>query len=295
MDRKIKVISNLSGEVLAKKIAEKLNQKLVKVDFSKFPNGEKRIRISENLANQSVIAVLSITPPVDENIIESLLLLNAFEQQKVKSIKIIIPWLGYSLQNKVFRTGEPLSAKMVAGLFNHRIIDKITLLDPHSENIMRYFKKPVENKSARSLFIVDIRNRFKTKNIVIASTDKGGEEMSGNIAKSISVKHLSTSKIRDRESGKVRISKIQGDFKHESVILIDDGVITGNTLEKVVHKLRKMGATEIHFYAVHAILSKSAVRKIDKLHINSITFTNSVFNKIYPKNCRILDCTILFI
>ena len=292
---KIGIISNLSGSFLAKKIARKIGGNLIKVDISKFANGEKRIRIIGKTNYKKVAAILPITPPVDENIIESLLIINALEIGGAKEIIVVIPWMGYSLQNKVFVKGEPLSVKVVASLFNSESIKKIILLDIHKKASMKYFKRPVVNIPTTNLFIKEIVNRFHDKNLAIASTDVGGQPVSKSIAKALSLPHISTYKVRNKTTGNVKITKVIGNVLGKNIILIDDGILTGGTLFKITQKLYSLGASKIHFMATHAVFTAEAIANINKSNLNSFTTTNSVKNIEYPNRCKIIDCTDLLI
>lgn len=295
MADKISVISNQAGSKLASKIADSMNSKQASVEFSKFANGEKRIRLLSKIATNSVFFVAAITPPIDESIIEILFLLDILERQKVKSVNVIIPWMGYSKQNRVFRNGEPLSASVVASLFKHGFIKNITLLDVHKRNILKFFTKPVVHKTAINLFVEDIRSRFNSDEIVIASADKGGWGFAKKAAKSLKVPFLKTYKHRDKGNGKVRVLGIEGNADNKKAILIDDGVLTGETIAEVALALKKLKAKEIHLMATHAVLTDGASEKINKLKLKSITFTNSVYNANYPKNTKIIDCSALLL
>jgi ribose-phosphate pyrophosphokinase len=291
----MKIISNSKGKFLALNIAKRIDAKPANILFSKFPNGEKKVQILENLKGEKIITVLDIAPPVDENIIESLLLLDALERQKVAEIILIIPWLGYSLQDRVFRMGEPLSSKVIAGLFNHKTIKKIILLDIHKKAILGYFKRPVVNKSAVRLFSNIILREYGIKSGIVVSTDHGGINLAIKLSNILKLPMVSTKKVRNLNNGLIEKVEISPKVKGKNVFIIDDGILSGQTILNVAHAIKANGGRSIHCFATHPVFTKGAIRTIENSGINSLVVTNSIYHKNYPKNCKVIDCSELFI
>lgn len=135
----MKLVAGSSNLLLAQKISDHLKVPLLEVELTKFANGEKRVWIKDNVAGENVVIVQSLSFPTDEYIIELLLLIDALERAGAKEVHLIIPWLGYSLQDKVFRAGEPIAAKVVADLLSHSYVKRVYLLDLHSTSIPGFF------------------------------------------------------------------------------------------------------------------------------------------------------------
>ena len=157
------ILSGLSNKPLARSVARKNGLKLAKVEFKYFPNGEKCVRIITPVKGKHVMIVQSLSNPPDENIIELALLSDAARRAGAKSITAIIPWLGYSPQDKVFRKGEALSAEVIIKMLDYIGIDKFLLYDLHSTKILPKFRSLIEHKTAMPLFIDYFRHIVRNK------------------------------------------------------------------------------------------------------------------------------------
>ena len=146
----------------------------MKTEITKFANGEKRIWIKENVSGSDVVLIQSLSYPVDENIIELLLLIDALERAGAKDVHLIIPWLGYSLQDKVFRPGEAIAAKVVANLISNSNVKRVYLLDVHNTSIPGFFSIPTSHLTAMDIFVTYVKNNFAGSDLIVASPDFGG-------------------------------------------------------------------------------------------------------------------------
>lgn len=285
----MRLISGSSNPQLATLIAKELNIPLVETEISEFANGEKRVWIKEKLDGQDVVVVQSFSEPVDEHIMESLLLLDALERLGARDVHVCIPWMGYSLQDKVFRPGEPIAAKVVARLISHATVKRVYLTDVHNTSIPAFFDVPCSHLSAAELFAANVRERFDAKNIVIASPDFGGLKRARQFAGLFDASLVNIDKHRNLDTGKVTAVGLHGEVEGKIVILFDDVILSGGTVTEASHLLKEEGALETHFFATHGIFTDGAVERLDQSTIDSITITNTISHEGLPQKIRVLN------
>jgi len=287
----MKVISGSSNKLFAKQLSKNLHSQLVDVLIEKFPNGEKKIRIQGQIANNNIVVVQSFSHPVDEHIIESLLLIDAIKRLKPQKIHVVIPWLGYSLQDKIYLPGEPLSAQVIAKLLSNSDADDIRLLDIHKENTLSYFSIPIYHLSAIHLFTSYIRSFLDISKLIVVSPDQGAFVRAKRVAHELHCPIISLTKERDLLTGTISFTKNKIDINHSDVLIVDDGIITGNTLLKTASILKKNGARRIIFFATHCILSKIPKEKDITKCVDKFITTNSIQHVSKPKTIHILDAS----
>lgn len=285
----MRLISGTSNPALAEKLASKLQIPLVETEISTFANGEKRVWIKEKLDGQDVVVVQSFSDPVDEHIIEFLLLSDALERLGVRDIHVIIPWLGYSLQDKVFRPGEPIAAKVIARLISHAYVKRVYLIDVHNTSIPGFFDVPCSHLSAMELFAANVRERFDVANIVVASPDFGGLKRARQFANLFDAPLVNIDKHRDLETGEVTAVGLHGKVKDKTVVLFDDVILSGGTVTEAAGMLKEEGALETHFFATHGLFTDSALAKLESSAIDSITITNTIAHERVPAKIQTLD------
>lgn len=285
----MKLISGSSNLPLAQKISDRLNIPLVTTEISEFANGERKVWIKEQLAGEDVVILQSFSNPVDDYIMEFLLLADATQRLGARNIHAVIPWLGYSLQDKVFMPGEPIAAKVVSNLVSTASISRVYLLDLHNSSTPGFFSIPSAHLSAMTLFIQDVKARFAGKDIIVASPDFGGLKRARQFATELGVDLVNIDKTRDLRTGEVTAVGLQGVVKDKVVLLFDDVIVSGGTVVETSELLKKEGAAETHFFATHGPLVPDAIEKLSNSSINSITVTNSIQHPELPANCKELD------
>lgn len=257
----MKVIPGTSNKPLAAEIARLLRAGLIEPDISKFPNGESRVYIPHHLKHQAAVIVQTCSPPVDEHIIETLLLADAARRLGSPRIYLVIPWMGYSLQNRIFQEGEPLSARLIAGLLSATPARNIILTDIHDDRILKFFGKKAIHISAKHLLLSHIRKHIPLKNCVLVYPDAGSAVRWGDMASSLHLPAVSVGKVRHRTDGTVHADTLSGSVSGKNAIIVDDGIITGSTIETALRLLDKNGARDIHFYTTHLVLPPSSYGK----------------------------------
>lgn len=290
----MKLLAGSSNIPFAIALGEKLGVPLVVTELSTFANGERKVRISEHLAGEDVILVQSFSEPVNEHIMEFLLLVDATERLGARNVHVIIPWMGYSLQDKVFLPGEPVSAKVIANLVSTSFVRRVYLLDLHSNSIPAFFSTPTAHLSAMESFARHVQERFDTSSIVVASPDFGGMKRARQFAQQLQVPLVNIVKHRDLKTGMVTAEEIHGSVTGKIVVLFDDVIMSGGTVKETSDLLKKNGAAETHFYATHGVFTNDAKNMLAQSSINSIVITNSIAQKSLPEKISALDITPVF-
>ncbi len=290
----MKIISGSSNLEFAAAIAKKLDLQLGEVEISQFPNGEKRVWVKENVKGHNVVLVQSFCEPVDEHVIESLLLVDALERAGARHINVVLPWMGYSIQDKVFREGEPIAAKVIASLVSHGYVKRVFLLDLHNSSIPGFFSIPTQHLSAIDLFIDYAHQNFNLAECLVASPDFGGLKRARTFAEKLGVELTNIDKFRDLHTGKVETKGMYGNVEGKIVLLFDDFINSGSTVQSCSELLKNNGAKEVHFFVTHGPLSAGAYDRISASQINSVVLTNSIPHLEQNPRIHILDVSQLF-
>ena len=262
---------------LAKDIAKYLRKPIFET-VTEFADGEKRIIIPENLRKRDVFIIQPTCTPVDSNIMELLLIIDAARRSSASEITAVIPYFGYSRQDRKDRPRVPISASLVAGLIEYAGADRIVTIDIHSEPEPGFVKIPWDTLYASYNLLPVLKKRFKGENLVVASPDKGG------VAKAtFYLHHLKADglaivfKTRDvyRENISEALDMI-GDVGGKDVLLVDDMIDTAGTICGAADLLKKREAKSIAVAATHGLFSLPALEKINKSAINQVFITDTV-------------------
>jgi len=291
----MKLISGSSNPDFAKSLSTRLGLETISIEISKFANGEKRIWIKDKIEGENIAFVQSFSDPTDENIMEFLLITDALERLGARHIHAIIPWMGYSLQDKSFRLGEPIAAKVVANLVSNSYVKRATLLDIHNSSVPGFFTIPTQNLSAISLFTEYVRQSFDLNEIVVASPDFGGLKRAHMFANELHTNLVNVDKHRDLSTGEVTAQSLQGgSVEGKIVVVFDDSILSGGTVLEASKLLKEKGAKEVHFLATHPVLTQGAREKLSHESIDSVVVANTIVQKDLPPKVTILDASELF-
>jgi len=284
------IFSGSSNKSLAKKLAKSLSYKLGKVELSRFANNEARVWIKEKKIGRKAVVMQSLSQPTDHHLIEFCLICDALKRKGVKEIIGVIPWLGYSKQDKVFRDGEPLSVKVIAKILQTANLEKIITFDLHNLAILGFFDIPLINLSANGLFTEYFKNKVDENTIVVAP-DAGSVKSSSSFAQELRIDVAYIDKKRDLNSGKVIIKGISGRVKGKNVLIIDDMLVTGSTLIETAKFLKKQRVQSIKVAITHHLYVPGVQKKIDKSKIDELIVTDTVKQKNKSKKLKILSVT----
>jgi len=290
----MKVFAGSANPKLAQKIAKELRVKLGKIELSRFANGESRVWIKEDVVNEKAIVVQSFSYPPDEHLMEFCLICDALQRLGVKRIIAVIPWLGYCVQDKVFRPGEPLSSKVIAKTLQSLKINRIITLDLHNETTAGFFDFSFTHLSATRVFV----DHFVQKKIrvdTIISPDVGALKKANAFAQALNLPLVVINKKRNLATGGVSILGVSDQVKGKKVLIIDDFISTGGTLIKTAHFLKKKGVEKAYAAVTHHFYVKGVQEKIDKSQLDKLFITDTIKRpeKIDCKKLKIISVSKL--
>ncbi len=257
-----------------------LGASLVKI----FSDGETRVEIVENVRGKDVFVVQSTCPPVNDSLMELLLMLDALKRASAKRITAVIPYYGYARQDRKVKPRVPISGKLVADLLTVAGAQRVITTDLHSGQIQGFFNIPVDNLFAAPVFVQDIRERFVGKDLVIVSPDAGGVERARAYAKRL-MSDLAIIYKRRSDANKAEIINVIGDVKDKVAIILDDMADTAGTLKLASDAIRKRGAVEVHAYVTHPVLSGPAIDNIAESPIASFVVTDTIPLSAAARGC----------
>lgn len=278
------IFSGNSNPVLSKKICDYLNVPLGGDKVKRFSDGEIQIEIDENVRAKEVFVIQSTCPPVNENLVELLLMIDAFKRSSAAHITAVIPYYGYSRQDKKVAPRVPISAKLVADLLTVAGANRVITMDLHAGQIQGFFDIPVDNLFAAPVIIDYIRDNFN-KDLVIVSPDAGGVERARAYAKRLNAGLAVVDKRRDAPN-LAKATFIVGDVVGKDVVILDDMVDTAGTLTEAAEAIMRNGANEVHAACAHPVLSGPAIERIEKSILKTVVVTDTIPLK---KNARACD------
>ena len=277
-----KLIAGNSNMSLAKAIAKRMSihrgsqVKLISARVERFSDQEIFVEVFENVRGEDMFIIQSTSNPANDNLLELLIMTDALRRSSAKRITAVIPYFGYARQDRRTKARTPISAKLIANLLTEAGIERILTLDLHAAQIQGFFDIPVDNLYASPIFALDARHHFKDmSNITVVSPDVGGVTRARELAERIDADLAIVDKRRPAP-GEVSQMTIIGEVKNRKCIIVDDICDTAGTLVKAVDLLLGKGATEVHAYITHGVLSGKAVERIEGSNIRSLVVTDSI-------------------
>ncbi|MCS6886101.1 MAG: ribose-phosphate pyrophosphokinase [Acidobacteriota bacterium] len=270
------VFSGNANRKLAEEICYHLKIDLGKANTSRFSDGEFNFQILQNVRGADVFLVQPTCPPVDEHVMELLIMLDAFRRSSAERITAVIPYYGYGRKDRKDKPRVPISAKLIANLITAAGANRVLTMDLHAGQIQGFFDIPVDHLFAAPVFI-DYFTQNPIPNVVVVSPDTGGAERARAYAKRLNVDLALADKRRSKEKANVvEIMNIVGDVKGRNALIIDDIVDTAGSLTQVAAALKEEGAEQIYACCSHAILSGPAIERINSSPIKELVVTNSI-------------------
>jgi len=268
------VFSGNSNPMLSKKICDYLNIPLGGAIVKRFSDGEIQIEIDDNVRAKDIYAIQSTCMPVNDNLMELLLMIDAFRRSSAKRITAVIPYFGYARQDKKVAPRVPISAKLVANLLTIAGTNRVITVDLHAGQIQGFFDIPVDNLFSARVLIDYIREKFQD-NLVIVSPDTGGAERARAFAKRLDANLAIIDKRRDVPN-ESKAMAVVGDVAGKTTIILDDMVDTAGTLTNAAEAVMKEGAKIVHACCAHAVLSGPAIERIDASVISTLVVTDTI-------------------
>ena len=270
----LSIFAGNSNPILAERISEYLAKPLGRLKVNRFSDGETQVEIHENVRKQEVYVIQSTCCPVNDNLVELLLLIDAFKRSSANRVTAVIPYFGYARQDKKVSPRVPISAKLVADLLDTTGVDRVITMDLHAGQIQGFFNVPVDNLYAAPIIIDDIKTRFNG-NLVVVSPDAGGVERARAYAKRLDAGLAIVDKRRSAPN-QAKAMAIIGDVEGKIAIIIDDMVDTAGTLTEAAGVIHEKGAKEVHAYCTHPVLSGPAIGRINESSLNSLVATDTI-------------------
>ena len=268
------VFAGTSNPQLAEAICKYLGQPLGNAKVKRFSDGEVQIEIDDNVRAKDVFVIQSTCNPVNDNLVELLLMIDAFKRSSAKRITAVIPYFGYARQDKKVAPRVPISAKLVADLLTTAGANRVITMDLHAGQIQGFFDTPVDNLFAAPVLIEYMRSRF-SDDLVIVSPDAGGVERARAFAKRLNAGLAIIDKRRSAPNQATAMAVI-GNVEGRKAIILDDMVDTAGTLSEAANALEANGANEVHACCTHAVLSGPAVQRINDSAINTLVATDTI-------------------
>jgi ribose-phosphate pyrophosphokinase len=273
----MKIFSGSASKELARKIAKELKLELSPVELFVFPDGEKRIRIQEEVLGQDCVIVQSASTPPDENYMELFIMIDALRRSGAKSVKVVIPYLGYQRQDHIFREGEAVSLEVIAEILVKVGMTEAYSFDLHSPKIPDIFSVPMHHLSALPLFTEKIKKDFKLSEIVLVSPDMGGIRRIKEVAEMLeNVPFATIEKNRDLASGDINDSGLDGDVRGKIAVIVDDMISTGITMVDATNLLLENGAEKVYAFATHAVFAKDADKLLQSAKIERVIVSDTI-------------------
>jgi ribose-phosphate pyrophosphokinase len=288
------ILTGNSNKPLAHAIASSLNMTLGKVEIIRFADSECRVRIEEEIEGKDVFIIQTISNPVDENLMEFLLMADAAKRAEARKIIAILPYHAYARQDRLHRPGECLSAHVVAKLIEAVGVDKLITVELHNDTILGFFKIPVVHVSGLSIFR-HLVEKIKEE-VVVITPDAGALKRSQKFSEGLDLPLALIEKKRDLNiAHKILSMRVVGDVKNKIAIVVDDVIVTGGTLVNAAYLLKEKGAKKVIAVATHADFVGGADKIMQESPLDGVWVTDSIsltHDKKFPK-LQILSCASL--
>ena len=279
----MKLFGGTSNPILTQEVCNYLGIEPGKITAKTFSDGETQIEIHENIRNRDVFILQSTCTPVNDNLMQLLIIMDALKRASAKRITAIIPYYGYGRQDRKVKPRVPISAKLVADLITTAGADRVVSLDLHAGQIQGYFNIPVDNLFAAPLLLKFMKSNYNN-NLVIVSPDAGGVERARAFAKRLSASLAIIDKRRDAPNVSEAMNII-GEVEGKTAIILDDMVDTAGTLTQGAAAIKKRGAKKIFACCTHPVLSGPAIERLENSEIDQLVVTNTIPLSEASKKC----------
>ncbi|BCR35132.1 ribose-phosphate diphosphokinase [Mariniplasma anaerobium] len=273
--KKIKLFALSSNKKLAEEISEASGIELSKVEVVKFADGEISVNIEDSVRGHHVFVVQSTSAPANEHLMELLIFADALKRASAKSVTVLMPYYGYSRQDRKSKSRQPITAKLVADMLQVAGVSRVISIDLHAAQIQGFFDKPIDNFPAAPLLADYFLHEKDLKNVVVVSPDHGGVTRARMFAKMFN-SPLAIIDKRRPERNKAVVQHIIGDVKGKIAIMVDDIIDTAGTLIAGAEALIEAGALEVYAAATHPVFSEDAICRVDKSVIKQVIVTDTI-------------------
>lgn len=291
--KRMMLFAGRSHPELAAQVAEELGVDLAPTSAYDFANGEIFVRFEESVRGSDAFVLQSHTSPINTWILEQLIMVDALKRASAKRITVVAPFFGYARQDKKHRGREPITARLMADLFDRAGADRLMSVDLHTSQIQGFFDGPVDHLFALPLLAQYVKDHYDTANMTVVSPDAGrvrvAEKWTDTLGTPLAIIH----KRRDPDvPNQVRVFEVVGDVRGRICVVVDDMIDTGGTIVKAAETLFEQGAAEVIVTATHGILSDPAAERLSQSAISEVVVTNTL---PIPEERRFDKLTVLSI
>ncbi|MGI8316972.1 ribose-phosphate diphosphokinase [Halobacillus mangrovi] len=271
----MKLFTLNSNEPLAQEISEILEVPLGKSSVIRFSDGEVQINIEESVRGRDVYLIQSTSQPVNEHLMELLIMIDAMKRASAKTINVVIPYYGYARQDRKARAREPITAKLIANILEKAGISRVISLDLHAPQIQGFFNVPVDQLLGVPI-LADYYNKKDIQDVVVVAPDTSGLRRARRMANILDAPIAFVDKRRP-EPNVAEVMNVVGEIEGKNAIIVDDMIDTAGTVTQAAEALLENGVNDIYACGTHAVLSDPAVSKINNSPIKELVITNSIF------------------
>ena len=287
-----KIFTGSAHPAFAKELAKYLDIALSSAIINRFSDGEINVKITESVRGKDIYIIQPTCKPTNDNLMELLIMVDAFKRSSANNINAVIPYFGYARQDRKAAPRVPISAKLVANLLQSAGVNRVITMDLHAGQIQGFFDIPVDNLYG-SIVFYDYVKAKNLKNPIIASPDIGGVARARHFAEHLGLPLVIVDKKRER-ANESEVMNIIGDVRDKSVIMVDDIIDTAGTMVKAADVLKKNGAISVIALGTHAVFSGSAIDKIENGALDEVAVTNSIPFENHSKKIKVLSVAPLF-
>ncbi|BBE30475.1 ribose-phosphate pyrophosphokinase [Tepiditoga spiralis] len=289
----MKVFTGNSNLPLAQKIVEYIGTRLGDCQVSHFADGEVNVKINETVRGYDVYVIQSVSDPVNDNLMELLVMIDALKRASAGSITIIIPYYGYARQDRKAKGRDPITAKLVANLLTVAGANRVATIDLHAEQIQGFFDIPVDNLWSFPVFANYFKENEDLSDYIVVSPDVGGVKRARKFAEKLGVPLAILDKRRPKDNV-AEIMHVIGEVEGKRCILFDDIIDTGGSIVGATEALIKNGAKTVTACATHGIFSKTAKEKLQNSKLDKVIVTDTIYHKELPEKFEVLSVAPMF-
>lgn len=271
----MKLLTGSSNPLLAQKVAKYLNIELTPMDIRRFSDGEIFIEIKESVRGEDVYIIESTCPPVNENVMELLIILDTCKRASAQSINVVIPYFGYARQDRKVTPRTPITSKLVCDMLDVAGATRVISVDLHSGQIQGFFNMPFDNIYAAPVLLNKIKDKFKGEELVIVAPDAGGVDRARWFAAKLNCGFAIVDKRRSAPN-EAKVMNLIGDVKNSIALIVDDMIDTAGTLCNTAQAVMDNGAKSVVACATHGVLSGPALSRIKESVLSEVYITDSI-------------------